>query len=501
MTAVNNDFNHIKLPSPPAIAVRIIEAVKKEETSFDELSKIIMADPALTSKVLKAANSPMYAIPSKVDTIQRALTVLGFNALKNIALSFVIANELNADSDDSFDFDYFWKRSVTAAVSAELIASQIGKKSDDIFVTGLLQDIGVVIMYLSNPQDYLIVLEEKKQSKLATIDLEKKIFGFDHQEIGMEVLNQWGLPNSIYEPIGRHHGKDINGKGEGSAAEILSLSDKLSALYHGDQSEKRLKAVQSTFRNLYGIGSAEINDLVDQVASHSVEIISFFDIDPGDMQPLSEILYEAKEELGKVNLSYEQLVRELELAKAELKKANQRLSEMAFRDGLTGLYNHRYFQEQLEKEVNRAMRYQRDLSLIMFDLDHFKKINDVHGHLVGDRVLKKVAEIALLTVRESDMAARYGGEEFAIILPETEMKGVVTLAERIRKRIASVQIEVDGKNVGVTASFGVTLWEKGMACTSKENMICSADNALYQSKKKGRNTTSFKGLCVVDGVA
>ena len=99
------------------------------------------------------------------------------------------------------------------------------------------------------------------------------------------------------------------------------------------------------------------------------------------------------------------------------------------------------------------------------------------------------------------MAARYGGEEFAIILPETEMKGVVTLAERIRKRIASGQIEVDGKNVGVTASFGVTLWEKGMAYTSKENKICSADNALYQSKKKGRNTTSFKGLCVVDGVA
>ncbi|WP_319526000.1 GGDEF domain-containing protein [uncultured Desulfosarcina sp.] len=501
MTAVDKDFGNIKLPSPPAIAVRIIEAVKKEETSFDELSRIIMADPALTSKVLRAANSPMYAIPSKIDTIQRALTVLGFNALKNIALSFVIANELNADSDDSFDFDYFWKRSVTAAVSADLIASLIGKKSDDIFVTGLLQDIGVVILYLSDPQEYLKVLEEKKRSKSNAIDLEKKIFGFDHQEIGMEVLRYWGLPDSICEPVGSHHGKSIDGSGDGTAEEILNLSDKLSSLYHGDQRQKKLSQVKSAFRTLYGIDSSEITELVDQVASHSVEIISFFDIDPGDMQPLSEILYEAKEELGKVNLSYEQLVRELEYAKAELKKANQRLSEMAFRDGLTGLYNHRYFQEQLEKEVNRAMRYQRDLSLIIFDLDHFKKVNDTHGHLVGDMVLKKVAEIALLTVRESDMVARYGGEEFAIILPETEMKGVVTLAERIRKQIASMQIAVDSKYVSVTASFGVTLWENGMTNTNKENMICSADNALYQSKKKGRNTTSFKGLCVLDGVA
>jgi diguanylate cyclase (GGDEF)-like protein len=500
MTAINQKFADIKVPSPPAIAVRILEAVKKEETSFDELSRIIMADPALTSKVLKAANSPMYAIPSRIDTIQRALTVLGFNALKNIALSFVIAKELNADSDDSFDFDYFWKRSVTAAVGAELIASLIGKKSDDIFVTGLLQDIGVVIMYLSSPKDYLNVLEEKKRSELAAIDLEKRFFGFDHQEIGMAVLDHWGLPDSICEPIGCHHRNGIEGSGKGSAAEILSLSDKLSSLYHRDPSTIRLKAVQSTLKTLYGIGSSEINDLVDQVASHSMEIISFFDIDPGDMQPLSAILYDAKEELGKVNLSYEQLVRELELAKAELKKANQKLSEMASRDGLTALYNHRYFQEQLQKEVNRAMRYQRDLSLIMFDLDHFKKINDAHGHLAGDRVLKKVAQIALLTVRESDMVARYGGEEFAIILPETDMKGVVTLAERIRKRIASLRIAVDEKNVGVTASFGVTLWEKGMARTSKENMICAADNALYQSKKKGRNTTSFKGLFVSDGV-
>jgi diguanylate cyclase (GGDEF)-like protein len=308
------------------------------------------------------------------------------------------------------------------------------------------------------------------------------------------VLNHWGLPDSIYEPISRHHLNGTDDSGKGSAAQILNLSDKLSSLYHGDQSTKKLHQVKSAFRTLYGIESAEITDLVDQVASHSIEIISFFDIDPGDMQPLSEILYEAKEELGKVNLSYEQLVRELELAKSELKKVNDKLSEMAFRDGLTALYNHRYFQEQLEKEVNRAMRYQRALSLIIFDLDHFKNINDVHGHLVGDRVLKKVAEIALLTVRESDMVARYGGEEFAIILPETEMKGVVTLAERIRTQIASMQIEVKEKNVGVTASFGVTLWEGGMPHTNKESMISAADNALYQSKKKGRNKTSFKGL-------
>ena len=108
----------LKLPSPPAIAVRILEAINDDQSSYDELGKIISADPALASRILQTANSPFYGLPSKVDSIERATAVLGCNALKNIALSFVIAKELMSASQDAFDFDFFWKRSVTAAVSA-----------------------------------------------------------------------------------------------------------------------------------------------------------------------------------------------------------------------------------------------------------------------------------------------------------------------------------------------------------------------------------------------
>ena len=152
----------LKLPSPPAIAVRILEAVNKEETSYEELGRIISTDPALSTRILKVANSSFYGLPSRVDTIQRAMAILGCNALKNIALSFVIAKEMRTESTEGFDFEFFWKRSVTAGVSAGLIASLIGNKSDDIFVTALLQDIGIVMMYLCKPDRYLKVLDEKK---------------------------------------------------------------------------------------------------------------------------------------------------------------------------------------------------------------------------------------------------------------------------------------------------------------------------------------------------
>lgn len=502
MTALEDKgLADIKLPSPPAIAVRILEAVKKEETSFDELAKIITADPALTSKILRVANSPIYAIPTKVDSIQRALTVIGCNALKNIALSFVIAKEMRSQSDDTFDFDYFWKRSVTAAVSGELISALIGVKSDDIFVTSLLQDIGIVIMYLSKHDEYIKVLEEKKSSSLSVVAAEKNVFGIDHQKVGMEVLSHWGIPASIYEPVGCHH--DGNGEAAGveASAGILSLSDKLSSLYHGTRSTEKMQEINAVLNTRFGVEPSRIKDLVDRVAEHSVQIMSFFDIDPGNMQPFSLMLQEANEELGKVNSSYEQLVLELKQAKetaeklaSDLQEANEKLSEMAFRDGLTGLYNHRFFQEQMEKEVSRAIRYDRALALIMFDIDHFKKFNDQYGHPVGDRVLKQTAATVLKTVRKSDLVARYGGEEFSVILPETAMKGVVIIAERVRQRVAKMQLDVNGQQVAVTISLGVTIWEPGSPITDKALIINAADKAMYKSKEKGRNATSFVGL-------
>jgi diguanylate cyclase (GGDEF)-like protein len=390
-------------------------------------------------------------------------------------------------------------------VSGELIAALVGLKSDDIFVSALLQDIGIVIMFLSHPDAYSQMLEEKKGSQAPIIEAEKQLFGVDHQKIGMAVLDHWGIPESISEPVGSHHKRMGNNGGPATTTEILYLSDKLSSLYHGSHGSEKMEEIHTLLDRRFSVEASQIRDLIDTVAENSVQIMSFFDVDPGNMQPFSLMLQAANEELGKVNLSYEQLVIELKQARdtaenlaAELKAANEMLSELAFRDGLTGLYNHRYFQEQMDKEVSRAMRYKRDLALILFDLDHFKKVNDEYGHPIGDRVLKETATIVLDTIRASDLPARYGGEEFAVVVPETDMKGVVILAERLRKRIADKQVEVDGQRPSFTISLGVTIWEPGNGATDKAAMIRAADKALYQSKKTGRNKTSFVSLSPVE---
>ncbi len=169
---------------------------------------------------------------------------------------------------------------------------------------------------------------------------------------------------------------------------------------------------------------------------------------------------------------------------------NAKLEELAFRDGLTGLYNHRYFQETLDREIARVKRYGHPLSLLLFDIDFFKKINDNFGHPAGDQVLINLAQCVSGAMRPTDIIARYGGEEFAVILPETNLAGMKVFAERLRRSTAALTTVVPNNTVQVTISCGGAL----LAAEdnfSKQDLIDSADRALYLSKQTGRNRTTI----------
>ncbi len=491
----------IKLPSPPAIAIQILEVVKKDDSSYADLGRIISADPALAAKTLRLANSSFYALPRKIESIDKAISIMGINALKNIALSFVIAQDLKGVSHNGFDFDLFWKRAVTAAIGADLFTALAGGRNDDTFVTGLLQDIGILVMYLCRPDDYMAVLDEKKAAEQTIHVIEKSVFGFDHQEVGSEILKDWGLPENIWIPIRFHHEKESASDGYGTVIDALTVSDKISSVYHGLNSVDKIEDLKKVLRIKYGLENRKIEHLVDSVAEKSIEMLALFDIDPGTIRPYSQILQEANEELGRLNLSYEHLLmkykEEKERAQTyakELKKMNKKLRNMASRDGLTGLYNHKYFQDALNKELSRAIRYGRPFSLIMFDLDHFKKVNDTHGHRIGDTVLKKVGETTRKTVRVNDTVARYGGEEFVIILPETDLKGAAVLAERLRQKIKKMKIVESSKEIRITISLGVATYLPGDQITNRTQILDAADAALYHAKNNGRNRFSIAKL-------
>ena len=165
--------------------------------------------------------------------------------------------------------------------------------------------------------------------------------------------------------------------------------------------------------------------------------------------------------------------------------AMKKLEMVSRIDGLTQLFNRSHWQSRLSEEFSRAARYSTPLSLIMFDLDHFKKVNDTYGHLGGDAVLCAVSRVVRNSIRENDIAGRYGGEEFGIILPNTPEAGAVVVAERIRASIEAAPIPFEDREIKATSSLGVTEYRPGVA--DCEELIAQADAALYRAKEGGRN--------------
>ncbi len=169
-----------------------------------------------------------------------------------------------------------------------------------------------------------------------------------------------------------------------------------------------------------------------------------------------------------------------------IQAANEHLERLAITDGLTGLYNHRHFRGRLDEEFERGQRYNLPLSCLIFDVDDFKAINDAHGHLCGDEILREVARRTLFCIRNSDFVARYGGEEFVIILPQTGLKGAIAEAERLRSAIAAGPFTGCSEEISVTVSVGAGTLDT-QAMNDCEDILRAADKALYEAKAAGKN--------------
>ena len=169
-----------------------------------------------------------------------------------------------------------------------------------------------------------------------------------------------------------------------------------------------------------------------------------------------------------------------------IQKANERLEHLAVTDGLTGLYNHRYFRQRLESEFERARRYSLPLSCMILDIDNFKRINDTYGHLQGDTILRGIAAATLGSVRKSDIVARYGGEEFVVIMPQTGLEGAKAQAERMMRDIRETIYDGMPDKSEVTVSMGVAVFDAANMLDC-EALIRVADSALYMAKKAGKD--------------
>jgi diguanylate cyclase (GGDEF)-like protein len=200
-----------------------------------------------------------------------------------------------------------------------------------------------------------------------------------------------------------------------------------------------------------------------------------------ELQPGEEVLLQTGDRVELVGVAFKFLAgNDLEA------QYHEELYQLAIVDGLTRTFNHRYLMDFLTREISRCRRHSRPLSLLLFDIDRFKEINDRFGHASGDHVLRTIVEVAREGVRREECLARYGGDEFAVVMPETEIEGARIVAERMRGRVELHRFEASGRAIPVTISVGMSALEPAMA--DAEAMLAAADGQLYAAKQAGRNT-------------
>jgi diguanylate cyclase (GGDEF)-like protein len=482
------------LPTLSPVASRLITITANEDTTISDIADLVSKDISLSAKILKVVNSAFYSFPQSIVTIQQAASILGTNAVRSLVLSFSFLQPRRSD-DGNFDYSRFWEQSLTEAVAARRLMAVVNKDAaEEAFVTGLLQNLGVLILARAFPEQYQKIEQAMEKEGSNRCQLENDLIGANHAYIGSEVTRSWGFPDALVLPLrfhsdpSRYDGSDANIK---QICQVVYLAGLLSQVYRSAAPEAIVTRLHDQAKQLLGLEERVLKDFLDTVHAEVNKTADYFDFRIDEQKSIAEILQIANAELSVLNLSYEEMNRalvektvKLELLTAELEKKNHQLELLANIDGLTHAYNHRYF---LEQEINRSKRYSRSLALILADIDHFKKLNDTFGHQFGDEMLCQFCDICRGELREYDLFARYGGEEFAVVLPETTSEKAEAVAEKLRLAVARHNFEHNRQSSHFTASFGVFAMLPAEEPHTKNEMISFADQAMFQAKKKGRN--------------
>lgn len=278
--AIKAFLNHndkLALPTPPSVATLILEELGREDIDFDRLTRIITADSALTARILKVANSPLFSPAGNIDCIHVALTRLGTAQVTNIALSFILVHAFNKRRVNSaFDFNFFWRHALTSAVAANLLHKELNTKNGNTFITGLLHDIGILIAGSQMPE-YCEIFDNPASPLEELQKKEQQIFGFSHSQLGAEVLKEWQIPDSITQPILFHHNPEEAPAEYVNAAFIIQAADLIADMFHGKPSTDKFGVLEKLLKQK-NIDQATIDRLVQEIFTNSLKTLASFEI-------------------------------------------------------------------------------------------------------------------------------------------------------------------------------------------------------------------------------
>ena len=491
------------LPSVPIVAANVLSLSRDPDVDFSRLEKMMSADPALVAKLLRMSNSAYFGSRKKVTSINEAVVRIGLKITRMTVLSFSLEAEISPKIPESFEIDQFWRHALTTAISARIVAERIcPAKRDDAFAAGILQDLGMLALQCAAPKQYAKVFESRRAHPTARIEeIEQRVLGFTHARVGSELLRNWGIPAEVYGPIRFHHDPDSGaalGAGPDTIrlARVLLLCSKISHLFYSKARGIIHITLAGEALEQFNLMPEAFDGILERVTHDVRQFCDLFNLDPSQIPTYEEVRLKAEREL--TNLATEpagaapaseerseEHAAEVRRMKAEAEELKRPAAEPA------ELPSRRDFLKRFVAEIARGRRYAHSLGFLMLDIDHFKKVNDTYGRSAGDKVIEGISRFLQKEIRCADIAGRLGGEEFVVCLPETDLKGVIVVAEKFRLGIAEASKSWAPGMPGITVSVGAVHVRFDSPSLDGSLMIDEADKCLCRAKGAGRNCTRY----------
>lgn len=495
------------LPSPPAVVSRIIGAAGDPDISVQQLGKLIELDPSLSVSILGVTNSATYGLTHATRSVQQAVVLLGLRTIRNMAVIQAVRSATDGLDTGAFDPTRFWEDSLRRATASLVIAHRAGfQDPTEAFTMGLIQDLGYLSIAVRHPEHGEELQAAMTEPVSVRLEVERRLAGATHPELFITLGKDWGLPQELVAVIAGHHDDTpLDDRRDERLRNIASVADAVADVAQTDGNSDAIATAVDALGELNSREPLELEWILDQVATSMRESAAAMQIDIGQQPTFSELMSRANQALIHINEDYEELTRRLEETNHQLQKAlaekqelarqlrasNQTLHRLAATDMLTGVANRRAFTTILTERLTAAQESGKPISLIMMDIDHFKKVNDTYGHAAGDDVLKTVCKRLRNALRDLDVIGRLGGEEFGILVEDADMELGYQVANRLRLAMSREPMQSrDGVSIQVTGSFGgITVQGSGLLLP--EELLQRADHALYQSKNTGRNRVSW----------
>lgn len=473
------------LPSPPGIALRVIELAQDPEVDMATAADVIAMDIALSSRMLRVANSPLYASRRRIENLGQALTMLGLNATLSLALGFTMVQGLRSAFGHHPLHERIWRRSVITAMAARVLGQARGlRKPEELMLAGLLQDIGSLALLEAAPDRYPALLEASTGND-ALIAAERAILGCDHAEVGAWLAQEWHLPEYLRHAIARSESEP---QPTDPFTACVALSGTLAEIWLSADPAEAQAAAFARVAPALDLDEERFEKVLERIGESLPEIAALFDVRIPQPEKVESIFEQARELATLRNLRELQEVAEARRQSDDSENRIRHLAEQASRDALTGVFNRHQLDNTLAHEFDIAARNAWPLSVAFVDLDDFKRVNDAHGHLVGDEVLRNFADTLRRMLRSSDVIARYGGEEFLVILPNTSETAALAVLQRIlAETVRTPMAQLSGGPLHITFSAGLATHGPQHRFDDIESLLRAADNVLYSAKHRGRN--------------